>query len=328
PPHRDDIGRSYGRLPALSSTRAILQFQRQHLCRCHPSGHRPHPIDARASRRPEKPGRTHCGGDSHPRGANRFQQRHGSTWRTNMSQNGLPLDGCTPEPLMNYLKALGVLRLVNEDSEHGDPEARGCWQNDAFVLYSKLDRASLTEFFLNDYKPTPIVAPWNGGSGFYKKWNPQTRRFKERDVVEALDAISASTSDRFEPYRKQLMSTKTALAKFGKPIDLNAKLAEIEDQAKRERWSANKRKEVIKKIFDSLLLFEIDEQTISLGKADKDEFLAQLRGDVLDDKSLAWLDAAIVLLTGQKKNRTEAPALGSGGNIGNSDFSARFMQLL
>jgi len=245
-----------------------------------------------------------------------------------MSQNGLPLDGCTPEPLMNYLKALGVLRLVSEDSEHGDPEARGCWQNDAFVLYSKLDRASLTEFFLNDYKPTPIVAPWNGGSGFYKKWNPQTRRFKERDVVEALDAISASTSDRFEPYRKQLMSTKTALAKFGKPIDLNAKLAEIEDQAKRERWSANKRKEVIKKIFDSLLLFEIDEQTISLGKADKDEFLAQLRGDVLDDKSLAWLDAAIVLLTGQKKNRTEAPALGSGGNIGNSDFSARFMQLL
>ncbi len=24
----------------------------------------------------------------------------------------LPLPGCTPEPLMNYLKALGVFRLV------------------------------------------------------------------------------------------------------------------------------------------------------------------------------------------------------------------------
>ncbi|MEW5980202.1 MAG: type I-U CRISPR-associated protein Csx17 [Acidobacteriota bacterium] len=247
----------------------------------------------------------------------------------------LTLNGCTPEPLMNYLKALGVLRLVSEDNEHGDPEARGCWRNDVFALHSKLftgdsskDREVLVNFFVNDYKPTPIVAPWNGGSGFYKKWNPTTHRFKDRDVVEALEAIAASTSDRFEPYRKQLISTKTALAKFGKQIDLNAKLAEIEDQAKRERWSANKRKEAIKKCFDSLLLFEIDGGTISLGKADKDEFLVQLRGHVLDDQSLAWLDAAIVLLTGQKKNRTEAPALGSGGNIGNSDFSARFMQLL
>lgn len=237
----------------------------------------------------------------------------------------LPLPGCTPEPLMNYLKALGILRLV---SEQADADARGCWRNDVFVLCSKLDRDALAQYFLNNYKPTPIVAPWNGGSGFYKKWNPDTRRFKERDVAEALDAIAASTSERFEPYRKQLISTKAALAKSGKPIDLNAQLADIEDQAKRERWSANKRKEAMKKFFDSLLLFEIEGRTISLGKADKDEFLVQLRSDVLDDKSLAWLDAAIVLLTGQKKNRKEAPALGSGGNIGNSDFSARFMQLL
>jgi CRISPR-associated protein Csx17 len=237
----------------------------------------------------------------------------------------LILNGCPPEPLMNYLKALGVLRLV---SEQGDLEARGCWRNDVFVLHCKLDRSALKDFFLHRYQPTPIVAPWNGGSGFYKKWDPKTRRFKERDVVEALEAIVASTSARFEPYRKQLMSTKTALARFGKPVDLDAKLVEIENHANREGWSANKHKEVIKKFFDSLLLFEIDGRTISLGKADKDEFLVQMRGKVLDDESLPWLDSAIVLLTGQKKNRTEAPVLGSGGNIGNSDFSARFMQLL
>lgn len=46
------------------------------------------------------------------------------------------LTGCTPEPLMNYLKALGVLRLV---SEQADPEARGYWRGDRFVLESRLD---------------------------------------------------------------------------------------------------------------------------------------------------------------------------------------------
>jgi CRISPR-associated protein Csx17 len=109
---------------------------------------------------------------------------------------------------------------------------------------------------------------------------------------------------------------------------LKAKPAEIEDQANRERWSTSKRKDSIKKFFDSLLLIEIDGQTISLEKAGKDEFLARLRGEILEDDSLKWLDAALVLLTGQKKNRLEAPFLGSGGNIGNSDFSARFMQVL
>lgn len=237
----------------------------------------------------------------------------------------LPLAGCTPEPLMSYLKALGVLRLV---SEQADADARGCWRNEVFLLCSKLDRETLTNFFLNDYRPTPLVAPWNGGSGFYKKWDPKTRRFKGRDVVDALDTIASSKSNRFEPYRKQLLATKAALASFAQPIDLNAKLDAIKTEADKEGWSANKRKDTIKKFFDSLLLFEINGQTISLEKADKDKFLAHLRSEVLDDTALAWLDAAIVLLTGQKKNRKEAPLLGSGGNIGNSDFSARFMQLL
>ena len=29
----------------------------------------------------------------------------------------LRLDGCTPEPLMSYLKALGVLRMVAEQTD-------------------------------------------------------------------------------------------------------------------------------------------------------------------------------------------------------------------
>ena len=82
----------------------------------------------------------------------------------------LPLPGCTPEPLMSYLKALGILRLV---SEQADPDATACWRNDQFVLYSKLNNERLTTFFLTEYQPTPILAPWNAGCGFYKKWDPK-----------------------------------------------------------------------------------------------------------------------------------------------------------
>ncbi|MCW5757132.1 MAG: type I-U CRISPR-associated protein Csx17 [Phycisphaeraceae bacterium] len=100
------------------------------------------------------------------------------------------LPGCTPEPLMNYLKALGILRLVAEDCEHGDPDARGFWRDDQFVLRSRLDKKALEVFFLEHYRPTPIVAPWAGGSGFF-----------ERDNKEAVRALSQSSSARAAGYR-------------------------------------------------------------------------------------------------------------------------------
>lgn len=99
----------------------------------------------------------------------------------------LPLLGCTPEPLMNYLKALGILRLV---AEQADLAARGAWRDGVFELRSKFDRAALEGFFLNDYCPTPIVAPWAGGSGFFA-----------RDNRQAVDALAHSKTPRLEAYR-------------------------------------------------------------------------------------------------------------------------------
>ena len=43
----------------------------------------------------------------------------------------LELTGCSPEPLMSYLKALGIFRLV---AEQKDKDARAWWQNDSFCL--------------------------------------------------------------------------------------------------------------------------------------------------------------------------------------------------
>jgi CRISPR-associated protein Csx17 len=108
------------------------------------------------------------------------------------------LEGCTPEPLMSYLKALGVLRLV---SEQADADARACWRNDVFVLSSSLNRDNLLEFFLDRYQPTPIVAPWAGGSGFFPKDN--------HDAVDALAARNVSA--RCQPYRAVIEQVRRIL---------------------------------------------------------------------------------------------------------------------
>lgn len=111
--------------------------------------------------------------------------------------NDIILDGCTPTPLASYLKALGVLRLLSTKY----PDTRGFWRGDRFVLRTPLDRDGITRFFLEDYEPTPIMAPWNGGSGFF-----------EKDNKTALTAIEQSTSPRFKTYRACLAIAETSLA--------------------------------------------------------------------------------------------------------------------
>jgi CRISPR-associated protein Csx17 len=98
------------------------------------------------------------------------------------------LKGCSAEPLGSYLKALAVLRLVSEQADCG---ARGWWGADCFHLESALDQQELVDFFLTRYAPTPILAPWNGGSGFYPK---------DRQV--GIKGIEESSDQRFATYRE------------------------------------------------------------------------------------------------------------------------------
>lgn len=92
-----------------------------------------------------------------------------------MTTNAITLAGCSPTPLAHYLKALGVLRLIasptSSVSGAADPEVRGWWENEYFYLHTRLDAEGLTRFFLEEYAPSPIIAPWNGGSGFYPRDN-------------------------------------------------------------------------------------------------------------------------------------------------------------
>jgi len=53
------------------------------------------------------------------------------------------------------------------------------------------------DFFLNRYQPTPVLAPWNGGSGFFPK-----------DNKEAINAISKSANTRFADYQSGISAAR------------------------------------------------------------------------------------------------------------------------
>ncbi len=108
------------------------------------------------------------------------------------------LYGCRPTPLAHYLKALGILRLV---ASNADLKARGWWKDDVFYLATVLNRNALEKYLLKDYSPTPLLAPWNGGSGFYPK-----------DNKTGIEGIAGSTAPRFEKYRIAIAQAKSVAA--------------------------------------------------------------------------------------------------------------------
>ena len=113
--------------------------------------------------------------------------------------DSVELPGCTPVPLAAYLKALGILRILSQQCP--DARAKAYWRGNTFVLSSEIDRDAILDFFLNRYAPSPIVAPWNGGSGFHPK-----------DNGTAINAIAASTGKAFATYRETITAARASLA--------------------------------------------------------------------------------------------------------------------
>lgn len=213
------------------------------------------------------------------------------------------LDGCAPTPLAHYLKALGILRLV---SEQADPEARGWWDGDRYLLYTTLDRDELLTFFLDRYEPTPIVSPWLKGSGFYYQEDP------------GLTPIEKSTAHRLASLRSGIAASRSMLEDLSHADDL---VRHIKAEAKDNALSASERKR----------LKESPEYKARLAQADrlfkeyKAEFIPNARKQ-WRGKTLEWMNAAMVL---DANGEPKYPALlGTGGNDGRLDFTNNFYQRL
>jgi CRISPR-associated protein Csx17 len=213
------------------------------------------------------------------------------------------IEGCSPAPLAHYLKALGILRLVSEQADTG---ARGWWQGERFRLATRLDRAAVLDFFVRTYEPTPLVAPWNKGSGF----------FAADDA--GVTPIERSTEERFAKFRRAIADARKLLHEL---MRADALARSIKDEVKRKDLTRAQR--------DALR--ESAEYKQRLAAAEKT--FKTLKSDLLPrcrvtwrGPHLEWMNAALVLAP-------DAPPLfpalfGTGGNDGRLDFTNNFMQRL
>lgn len=108
--------------------------------------------------------------------------------------NQIHLHGCRAEPLLSYLAGLGVVRLVAEQIT-SDVSAR--WDDDHLVIAAQdVSDTKLIDYLDEAYRPTPLVAPWNGRGGFQDG--------KERPSEKIVKRVEGSDAKRLGPYRKAI----------------------------------------------------------------------------------------------------------------------------
>lgn len=213
------------------------------------------------------------------------------------------LDGCAPVPLAHYLKALGILRLVAEQADAG---ARGWWEGDHFRFASQLDEEELEYFFLYQYQPTPIVSPWNKGSGFFMPKDP------------GLTPLESSSAQRLQPFRCGIEASRALLEDLEKA---DQAVRSIKAETK-DKDVSNSQRSAVKNSTDYKKRLAEAERTFKRLKADLiPDLCRHWRGP-----HRQWMDAAIVL--GEDRKPRFPALLGTGGNDGRLDFTNNFMQRL
>lgn len=104
-----------------------------------------------------------------------------------VSSTGHVLTGIRPDTLSGYLAGLGVVRVLGEQA---DLELLAWWSENGLVIQSRV--SDIAGWLVSHYRPTPIISPWNGGSGFGAK---------DKTPRDVLLRFATSDSDRLAEFR-------------------------------------------------------------------------------------------------------------------------------
>ncbi|HMT32434.1 MAG TPA: type I-U CRISPR-associated protein Csx17 [Dermatophilaceae bacterium] len=105
--------------------------------------------------------------------------------------------GLPSRQLLTYLAALGLARVV---SEQADPDVRFGWTGETFVLRTTVP--DLVEFLVRDYRPSPVISPWNGGSGFGDK---------DKTPKVYLEKVGGCTDERMARFAATIAAAQAVL---------------------------------------------------------------------------------------------------------------------
>lgn len=109
------------------------------------------------------------------------------------------LPGLRPEPLASYLAGLGLIRVL---AEQADAAATVAWTSNGLVIGTTVQ--DITAWLAEEYVPTPVLSPWNNGSGFGAK---------DKEPLRALEALLAHPSTRLAPMKDAIARAREVARK-------------------------------------------------------------------------------------------------------------------
>jgi len=107
--------------------------------------------------------------------------------------------GLRPEPLASYLAGLGLIRVLGE---HADAKATAAWTSDGLAIVT--DVPDMARWLADEYVPTPVLSPWNGGSGFGAK---------DKEPVKRLASLRSHPSPRLKGLRTAIKVAEDVVSK-------------------------------------------------------------------------------------------------------------------
>ena len=109
------------------------------------------------------------------------------------------LPGLRPEPLASYLAGLGLIRMIGEQA---DPAATAAWTPGGLVIGTTVP--DIAAWLVDEYVPTPVLSPWNNGSGF---------GLKDKEPLRALTALREHPSPRLASFRAAIQVAEQVVSK-------------------------------------------------------------------------------------------------------------------
>jgi CRISPR-associated protein Csx17 len=109
------------------------------------------------------------------------------------------LPGLRPEPLASYLAGLGLIRVL---AEQADRNLAAAWTPEGLAVTTTVE--DIAGWLAGNYEPTPVVSPWNNGSGFGAK---------DKEPLRVLEGILAHPSSRFDQLRAAIQVARKVAAR-------------------------------------------------------------------------------------------------------------------
>lgn len=105
------------------------------------------------------------------------------------------VEGARHRALIGTLSALGLVRVV---AEQADPAVRCSFIDGALKIESKVE--DIAGWLADEYVPTPVLSPWNEGSGFGTK---------DKEPRKALAELLALPTARVDPFRRSFSAVES-----------------------------------------------------------------------------------------------------------------------